>query len=126
MKPRESTLRILRFEAAEKVRKVSDLESMIREFDQMAVDLERQVATEEDRTGIKDPAHFSYSTFAKAAAQRRINLLESVDDLRLKLEAAIQDRDMALESLNRAEDDSSRETPRQRRRGDTSPLVRLG
>ena len=73
MKPRESALRLKRFETEEKIRKVADLESMIREFDQMAADLDRQIANEEDRTGVKDRFHFAYSTFAKSALQRRDN-----------------------------------------------------
>ena len=31
-----------------------------------------------DRTGVRDETHFAYSTFARAAAQRRNNLLASV------------------------------------------------
>src|SRR5665648_590402 len=64
MKARESALRLKRFAADEKQRKVADLEHMIREFDGMASDLDRQIKAEEDRTGVRDPAHFAYSTFA--------------------------------------------------------------
>jgi flagellar protein FliJ len=88
MKARDAALRLRRFDVNDKARKVEDLESMIRDFEQMALDLNRQVAIEEDRTGIKDPSHFSYSTFAKAAATRRANLIASVDDLRVKLDLA--------------------------------------
>ena len=72
---------------------------MVRDFEQMIVDLSRQITAEEERTGIKDAAHFAYSTFAKAAAQRRDNLVTSVADLRLKLEAARVDHDAALDEL---------------------------
>jgi hypothetical protein len=126
MKPRESTLRLKRFEAAEKARKVDDLEAMIREFDQMALDLDRQIASEEERTGIKDPKHFSYSTFAKAAAQRRDNLRNSISDLRAKLAIALQERDEALDSLMRAEGNEPREAVRSRRVGDASSSARAG
>ena len=61
----------MRFEADEKSRKVSELEDMIREFEQVASDLERQIQAEEERTGVRDPAHFNYSTFARSATQRR-------------------------------------------------------
>ncbi|MFK4996483.1 hypothetical protein ACI39X_27450, partial [Klebsiella pneumoniae] len=47
-----------------------------------------QIAAEEERTGVKDAAHFAYSMFAKAAATRRENLLASVEDLRVKLDNA--------------------------------------
>ncbi len=103
MKARESALRLKRFEADEKARKVADLEHMIREFENMAADLDRQIRAEEDRTGIKDPAHFAYSTFAKSASLRRDNLRTSADGLKAKLEAAQRERDEALEQVSRAD-----------------------
>jgi flagellar protein FliJ len=95
-------MRLKRREVDEKSRKVQDLERIIREFDQMALDLERQIQLEEDRTGIRDRQHFSYSTFAKAAAQRRDNLKTSTDGLREKLAAAVRERDDTAEALARA------------------------
>ncbi|MFA9550732.1 MAG: flagellar export protein FliJ, partial [Hyphomicrobium sp.] len=74
MKSREAAVRLKRFQADEKARKVAELEHMIREFEGMANDLDRQVKAEEERTGVKDPAHFAYSTFARSAGQRRDNL----------------------------------------------------
>ena len=121
MKPRETALRLKRFEAEEKARKVADLELMIREFEAIASDLDRQIQAEEERTGIKDRAHFSYSTFAKSASARRENLCSSAGELKIKLEAAIKDRDEAADRLTRA---ATAEQPREndrasgRRRGD--------
>jgi flagellar protein FliJ len=102
MKARETAMRLKRREVDDKTRKVEDLERIIREFDIMAGDLERQIQLEEDRTGIRDRGHFSYSTFAKAAAQRRDNLKTSTDGLREKLAAAVRDRDDTSEALTRA------------------------
>ena len=93
MKSREFALRSKRFEAQEKARKVLGLEQMISDFEVMAVDLERQVQAEEDRTGVKDSTHFNYSTFAKAASQRRDKLRASIEDLKIQLEAAMRERD---------------------------------
>jgi flagellar protein FliJ len=115
MKSRESNLRLKRFEADEKARKVADLQHMVREFETMAADLDRQIQSEEDRTGIKDITHFAYSTFAKAAAQRRANLKASVEDLIAKLEAALRERDAAAADLQAASVPDPRETDRQRR-----------
>lgn len=95
-------MRLKRREVEEQSRKVEDLERIIREFDQMAADLERQIQIEEDRTGIRDRGHFSYSTFAKAAAQRRDNLRNSTEGLRDKLTAAVRARDDMVEQLARA------------------------
>lgn len=106
----------MRFEAREKARKVSDLESMIREFATMIEDLDRQISTEEERTGVRDFEHFAYSTFAKAARQRRDNLQASVDDLRSKMALAIEERDIAAEDLAKVETPEEREvSPRNRR-----------
>ena len=118
MKARESALRLKRFEADEKARKVADLEHMIREFENMASDLDRQIRAEEDRTGIKDPAHFAYSTFAKSASLRRDNLRTSVDGLKAKLEAAQKERDEAVEQVSRADTPETRAELRNRRRPD--------
>lgn len=118
MKARESALTLKRFEADEKARKVADLEHMIREFENMAADLDRQIRAEEDRTGIKDPAHFAYSTFAKSASLRRDNLRTSADGLKAKLEAAQRERDEALEQVSRADTPETRAELRSRRRPD--------
>lgn len=117
MKPRNSLLRLKRFEAEEKARKVADIESMIREFETMASDLDRQIVSEEERTGVKDPAHFAYSTFAKASAQRRDKLKISVDDLRAKLDSAVMERDAAIDSLHKLEQGDNRDFGRVRMRG---------
>jgi hypothetical protein len=102
MKSREAAIRVKRREVEEKTRKVEDLERIIREFDQMAADLERQIQIEEDRTGVRDRSHFSYSTFAKAAALRRDNLKTSTEGLREKLADAVRERDDTVEQLSRA------------------------
>ena len=95
MKPRDTALRLKQFEADEKGRKVADLQAMIRDFENMASDLDRQIRAEEDRTGVRDANHFAYSTFAKSAAQRRDNLKASADELRTKLEAAQKEHRLA-------------------------------
>jgi flagellar protein FliJ len=125
MKARESALRLKRFEADEKARKVADLEHMIREFENMAADLDRQIRAEEDRTGIKDPAHFAYSTFAKSASLRRDNLRTSADGLKAKLEIAQRERDDALEQVSRADTPETRAELRSRRRPDRTSSAGL-
>ena len=125
MKARESALRLKRFEADEKARKVADLEHMIREFENMAADLDRQIKAEEDRTGIKDPAHFAYSTFAKSASQRRDNLRTSADGLKAKFEGAQRELGEALEQVSRADTPETRAELRNRRRPDRASTVVL-
>jgi flagellar protein FliJ len=112
MKSRDSGLRSKRFEVAEKARKASDLEAMIRDFENMVVDLERQITAEEERTGVRDNAHFAYSTFAKAVAQRRDNLATSIEDLRAKLDSARREHDEALDGLQRLEANEPRDSER--------------
>lgn len=123
MKPRDTALRLRRFEASAKARKVASIETMILDFEHMAADLSRQIAAEEERTGVRDPAHFAYSTFAKAAALRRSNLLTSVADLRMKLDAARQEHEEAVTELRRLEPIESRDSDRQLRRSDPNSAV---
>lgn len=108
MKSRETAMRLKRFEADEKSRNVLDLEAMIQDFEMMAHDLQRQIQAEEDRTGVRDPKHFSYSTFAKSAGQRLSNLEASITGLRDKLDAAVKDRDEALEEAQKAQGTAER------------------
>lgn len=88
MKSRETLIRLKRFQVDEKRRRVAQIEGMIAEFDRMAVDLEREIKSEQDRAGIHDPAHFAYPTYAKAAMNRRDNLKRSAEELRGQLEDA--------------------------------------
>ncbi len=118
MKSRETVFKLKRFEADEKVRKVAGMEQMIRDFESMVGDLDRQIQAGEDRTGVRDPMHFAYSTFAKAASVRRGNLRQSIDNLRLQLEGAVRERDEVLAGLTRNEDVEPREMMRPRRRAE--------
>jgi flagellar protein FliJ len=93
-------LRRKRFEMTEKTRKAVLLETMISDFERVAADLSQQIAAEEERTKIRDTGHFAYSTFAKAAALRRSNLLTSVADLKTKLDAAERELDEVTEQVH--------------------------
>lgn len=103
MKSRETLIRLKKFHLDERRRRLAQIEGMIAEFDRMAADLEREIAAEENRAGIGDPAHFAYPTYAKAALARRDNLLRSVGDLRDGLEEARADVEAAFEDMKRAE-----------------------
>lgn len=126
MKSREISFRIKRFAAEEKRRKVADIEHMIREFEHMAFELDRQVQSEEERTGIRDKSHFAYSTLAKSAAQRRDNLRASIADLQMRLEIAIRERDDACADLDRLAPEAQRDLDRMPRRseGDPNHIIR--
>jgi flagellar export protein FliJ len=103
MKSRDALIRLKRFDVEEKRRKVADIEAMIGDFNHMAVDLDRQIAIEQERAGISDVNHYAYPTFAKAAIQRRNNLAASVADLAAKLAAARGEFDEACEALKKIE-----------------------
>jgi hypothetical protein len=123
MKPRDTALRLKRFEAAEKARKVASLETMILDLEHIAVDLARQITAEEERTGIKDPAHFAYSTFAKAAGLRRTNLLTSVADLKVKLESARREHEELVLELKKLDPPESRDSDRQHDKASSNGLM---
>jgi flagellar FliJ protein len=103
MKSRDAVIRLKRFEVEEKRRKVAEIESMIGEFNHMAVDLDRQIAIEQERAGISDVNHYAYPTFAKAAIQRRNNLTASAADLEARLAAARGELDEACGELKKIE-----------------------
>jgi flagellar protein FliJ len=101
MRSRESLVRLRKFQVDEKRRKVAQIETMIAEFDRVASELEREIRLEQDRAGIRDPAHFAYPTYAKAAIARRENLKRSVDELRIQLEDAKSALSEAFDDLRR-------------------------
>ena len=103
MKSRDALSRLKRFEVEEKQRKVAEIETMIGDFSQMAQDLDRQIAIEQERAGVSDTNHYAYPTFAKAAIQRRDNLLASTADLEAKLSAARATLAEAFEELKKIE-----------------------
>jgi len=67
MKSRDTLIRLKRFQAEEKRRRVRQIETMVAEFTRMAGDLDREIVSEERRSGISDPGHFAYPTYARAA-----------------------------------------------------------
>jgi flagellar export protein FliJ len=99
----ESLIRLKKFQVDEKRRQVTQIEMMIADFERMATELDQQIEIEHTKTGISDVAHFAYSTFAKAASQRRDNLLASANDMREKLEAAQDALAEAIEDLKKVE-----------------------
>jgi hypothetical protein len=88
MRDASQLLRRKKFEASEKERRVVLFSNMISDCDKMIVELDRQIAAEEDRTRIKDMGHPAYSTLATAAVKRRQNLLSSVAHMKSLLDAA--------------------------------------
>ena len=99
MKSRDTLIRLKRFQAEEKRRRVSQIEAMIAEFARMASDLDREIALEEQRNGVTDMSHFAYSTYARAARTRRDNLHQSAEDLRSQLDEAKARFEEAAEEL---------------------------
>lgn len=99
----ESLIRLKKFQVDEKRRQVTQIEMMVADFERMAAELDQQIEIEHQRTGISDVAHFAYSTFAKAASQRRDNLLASAHDMRETLESAQDALAEAIEDLKKVE-----------------------
>jgi flagellar export protein FliJ len=114
MKSRETLIRLKRFQVDEKRRKVTQIESMIAEFERIATDLDREIKAEQDRSGIHDPAHFAYPTYAKAAMQRRENLKRSATDLKLQLDDAKATLAEAFEEMKKVELLDERDQMRER------------
>jgi flagellar protein FliJ len=109
MKSRDHLIRLKRFQVEERRRRVQQIEMMIAEFHRMAGDLDREISHEETRSGISDPAHFAYPTYARAAGVRRDNLKRSADELNGQLVDAKDHLEAALEDLRKAESLDGRE-----------------
>ena len=109
MKSRDTLIRLKKFQADEKARRVAQIEAMIAEFTRMTNDLDREIGVEEQRSGNADPSHFAYSTYARAARTRRDNLQNSIAELRDQAEEAKGLHADALEELKKAESLDGRE-----------------
>lgn len=125
MKSRESLIRLKQFQVDEKRRQLSAIEIMINDFKRMATDLDNQILTEQERSGISDITHFAYPTFAKAAMVRRDNLLQSAEDLSGQLEAAQNALGEAVEELKKVELLEERDQGRNRAELEAAEQVEL-
>ena len=109
VKSRDHLVRLKRFQVDERRRRVAQIELMIADFSRMAVDLDREIATEEQRSGIADPNHFAYPTYARAAVARRDNLKRSAGELKDQLDEAKDLLSDAQDELKKAESVDGRE-----------------
>jgi flagellar export protein FliJ len=109
VKSRDHLIRLKRFQLEDRRRRVAQIEAMIADFNRMSADLDREIATEEQRSGISDPHHFAYPTYARAAVVRRDNLRRSAEELREQLDEAKALFDTAGEELSKVESLDGRE-----------------
>ena len=109
MKSRDTLIRLKRFQVEEKRRRVRQIELMSAEFNRMIADLDREIANEEKRSGINDPAHFAYPTYARAAMGRRDNLKSSIAELAAQIEDAKAALEEALAELQKLKSLDGRE-----------------
>lgn len=114
MKSRDTLIRLRRFQVDEKRRRVTQIEMMMADFQRMAVELAREVAVEEARAGITDVGHFAYPTYARAAATRRENMLQSAQALEGQLAEAKAVLGEAFEELKKVEILNDRERTAER------------
>lgn len=109
MKSRDTLVRLKRFQAEEKRRRVVQLNAMIAEFTRMSNELDREISHEEQRANINDPNHFAYPTYARAARSRRENIVASLAELRGKLEDAENAMKEASDELAKAQSAEARD-----------------
>src|SRR5262249_54078782 len=103
MQRHERALRQKRFEESSSTMKIASLQAMVVDFERIVLDLSEQIEAEELRTGNRDPAHYAYSTLAKAARVRRPNLLLTIADLKARLDAAKNEHDALMAGLRSVE-----------------------
>jgi hypothetical protein len=92
-----------RFKVNNAMCKVTELERTICELNRAGSALETQIENEESQTRVSDPADCAYSTFAKAARERRDRLRATVHRLKAELEAAGARRGAILKQLDPSE-----------------------
>lgn len=109
VKSRDHLIRLKRFQLDERRRRVAQIESMIADFARMVLDLDREISAEEQRSGISDPNHYAYPTFARAAVARRDNLKRSSGELKDQLNEAKGLLGDAQDDLKKAESLDGRE-----------------
>jgi flagellar FliJ protein len=80
-------IRLKTIQAEKHHRAIAQIQKAITDLELLANNLNREIRAEEARTRNHDPAHFSYPTFAKAAIQRRNNLMQSIDKLKIQLDS---------------------------------------
>lgn len=88
MATRPSLGRLKDFQIKQHGRAIDQIQAMIVDIESLIQNLNREILAEEDRTGLHDPAYFAYPTFAKATIQRRDNLRQSANRLKIQLDAA--------------------------------------
>jgi flagellar FliJ protein len=120
MKSRNTLIRLKKFQVEEKRRKVAQIEAMIADFQRMGADLDREIAAEQERAGIHDPAHFAYPTYAKAAMTRRENLKRSAGELAVQLDEAKIALHECFDDLKKVEQLDERDQIRERSGDDSS------
>lgn len=123
MKSRENLVRLKQFQVNEKRRQLTQLDTMIAEFDRMANELDVQIVAEEKKAGITDTNHFAYPTFAKAARLRRDNLKNSQFDLMQQKKAAEARLAEAEAELSKAEMLESRDSRAREAEGGRSAMI---
>jgi flagellar export protein FliJ len=114
MKSRDTLIRLKRFQVEEKRRRVRQIEMMSAEFNRMIADLDREIANEEKRSGISDPNHFAYPTYARAAMGRRDNLKSSIAELGQQIEDAKAALEVEMSELQKLESLDGREKASER------------
>jgi flagellar protein FliJ len=63
-------------------RKLTMTGSLMRGLSSEVAILNSEIASEERKSGVTDPKHFAYFCCAKAAAHRRDNLLQTIEELK--------------------------------------------
>jgi chromosome segregation ATPase len=78
---------------------IAETERLIAEYDRKATELEKAIRAEEDRTGIRDPAHVAYPAAAKEKIARGDSLLSAGAALKRRLSDAKGALDRALRRI---------------------------
>ena len=88
MAPNEALVRYKKNQVEQHLRTVKQIQKTIADFQLLGESLDRQIKAKEYRLNVHEPSPFAYLTLAKATIKRRNNLMQSIDKLKIQLDAA--------------------------------------
>jgi flagellar FliJ protein len=87
MLPSVRLIRLRTIQIEKHSRSITQIQKTIMDLEFLVGNLNHEIRAEEARARIHDTAHVAYPTYAKAAIHRRNNLLQSIDKLKIQLDA---------------------------------------
>ncbi len=100
MKKSNNLIRIKAFQLKSEKQKLPQIEAMLKAFNDLVIQLQKQIHIEEQNSGIFDKESYRYPPAAKACALRAENLQLSINELDNQRKTIIDNINKLLEELS--------------------------